>query len=145
MIYISHRGNILGVNPDRENTPEYIEEAIREGFDVEIDIWYVDNQFWLGHDSPEIKISEKYLENDRLWCHAKNRSALEKMLANEKIHCFWHQDDDFQLTSRNYIWTYPNKAYSSKSICVLPEKPEEIEGAAGLCLDDFTGLLQNRP
>ena len=138
MIYISHRGNIEGVNPDRENTPDYIEEAIAAGYDVEIDVWFIEKDFWLGHDFPAVKVSEKYLENNKFWCHAKNRPALEAMLKNKKIHCFWHQDDDVQLTSRNYIWTYPNKPYGSLSICVLPSKPLQISGAAGICLDDFT-------
>ena len=34
MHLIAHRGNISGPNPKRENTPEYIEEAIEKGFDV---------------------------------------------------------------------------------------------------------------
>jgi len=60
------------------------------------------------------------------------------MLENKKIHCFWHQEDDVQLTSKGFIWTYPNKPYGRMSICVLPSRPEQIQGAAGVCLDDFS-------
>ena len=38
MILIAHRGNTNGKLPDRENTNDYIKEAISKGFDVEIDI-----------------------------------------------------------------------------------------------------------
>ncbi len=50
MILISHRGNIDGVNIERENTISYIQEAINLGYDVEIDVWYKDDNLYLGHD-----------------------------------------------------------------------------------------------
>ena len=37
MILISHRGNINGCNFEKENTHEYIQQAIDAGFHVEID------------------------------------------------------------------------------------------------------------
>ena len=40
MKLIAHRGNIDGPNPERENSPEYIEEALKAGYDVEVDVWY---------------------------------------------------------------------------------------------------------
>ena len=49
MIYIAHRGNIRGPNPERENSPDYIDEAIQSGYYVEVDVrmdaipvWIVD-------------------------------------------------------------------------------------------------------
>ena len=140
MILIAHRGNTVGPNPDSENRPEHIDKALAAGYDAEIDVWFKHGTFWLGHDEPQYAVQSDYLENERLWCHAKNLEGLEKMLANRKIHCFWHQEDDVQLTSKGYIWTYPNKQYGSMSICVLPDSPEQIQGAAGVCLDDFSLL-----
>ena len=58
MILISHRGNIDGVKPTKENSPEYILEAISLGYDVEIDVWKVDGKWFLGHDEPEYAIQE---------------------------------------------------------------------------------------
>ena len=34
MIFISHRGNLNGPEPLRENCPSYIDEALRAGYDV---------------------------------------------------------------------------------------------------------------
>ena len=38
MILIAHRGNVNGLNPERENTVAYIEEALGQGYHCEIDI-----------------------------------------------------------------------------------------------------------
>jgi hypothetical protein len=121
MILISHRGNLDGRLKNVENSPDYITFALNQGYDVEIDIWYVDFKFYLGHDEPLYKIEEKFLENKNLWCHAKNEEALFKMLQNQKIHCFWHQSDDYTLTSKGIPWVYPGKKVSEKGIWVLPE------------------------
>ena len=136
MILISHRGNIDGKKPTRENSPDYILEAIELGYDVEVDVWYENGGLFLGHDKPQYKIDESYLENRSLWCHAKNLKALEKMILNQKIHCFWHQEDTVTLTSKNYIWTYPGQKLTKNSICVLPEisNYREIK-CLGVCSD----------
>ena len=140
MILISHRGNLNGKS-NMENRPGHINKALWQGFDVEIDVWYIDDEFWLGHDIPQYKIEENFLENPRLWCHAKNIDTLYKMTSNSLIHCFWHQDDDVTLTSRGYLWTYPGKQLTKKSICVLPEfedKKSKVilpKNVAGICSD----------
>ena len=54
MKLIAHRGNITGPKPELENSPDYIFEAIKKGFDVEVDVWYgTDGKFMLGHDNPD--------------------------------------------------------------------------------------------
>jgi hypothetical protein len=54
MILISHRGNINGKQPNKENHSLYIFEAIKQGFQVEIDVWFIDGKFKLGHDESTI-------------------------------------------------------------------------------------------
>ena len=61
MILISHRGNINEVNLERENTQSYIQEAIDLGYDVEIDIRYIDGKFWLGHDESDYEVNLSWL------------------------------------------------------------------------------------
>ena len=136
MLLISHRGNIDGPNIKSENHPDYIKNALLKGFHVEIDVWFQDGSFLLGHDYPAYKVDESFLRNDRLWCHAKNLNALEKMLQDPKIHCFWHQEDDFSITSMGYIWTHPKKSLCSKSVIVLKDKfdPQGLN-CFGVCSD----------
>lgn len=126
MKLIAHRGNINGSNPSDENKPEYIEEAIKRGFDVEIDIWFLHEtkQFFLGHDKPEYFVQSSWLRkyNHKLWVHCKNIDALYKFSSNMKrYNYFWHDKDRYTLTSKNYIWTYPNQEYTSRSVIVMPE------------------------
>ena len=125
MILISHRGNLNGVIVERENSIDYVEEALSQGFDVEIDVWDIFGSYFLGHDEPKYLVKKDFLKIDGLWCHAKNIQGLYSML-EDNIHCFWHQEDDVTLTSRGFFWTYPGKQLTSKSICVKPEKNFKI-------------------
>jgi len=145
MVLISHRGNTNGKQPGLENMPEYIESAVELGYDVEIDVWY-NNGFWLGHDDPRYKIDISFLMNSKLWCHAKNGEALYEMRKYDNIHTFWHQTDDFVLTSQGLIWTYPKKQLYSNSICVLPELgyQGDISQCYGICSDFISRYLNER-
>ena len=69
MFLIAHRGNINGKVPELENSPDYINAAISNGYDVEVDVWFQDDEFYLGHDFPQYKTSVEYLRNNKLWCH----------------------------------------------------------------------------
>jgi hypothetical protein len=134
-ILISHRGNINGKNEKLENSPSYVKKALDLGYDVEVDVWVVNDKFYLGHDNPQYEIPIEFLKNEKLWCHAKNIIALNKMLEND-IHCFWHQEDDVTLTSKGVMWTYPGKELTSNSIQVMPEwDNKEHKNIMGLCRD----------
>lgn len=134
MILISHRGNINSRNEIYENHPSYINEALSEGYNVEVDIWY-DGEFFLGHDYAKYKTDLDFLRNPLLWCHAKNIDALYEMLKYD-IHCFFHKKDDCVLTSKGYIWTYPGYKLTEKSIFVLPETTTIVDfDCAGVCSD----------
>lgn len=135
MILISHRGNIEGPNEVRENSPYYIMESLAMGYNVEVDVWWVDDCFWLGHDNPQYKTDYKFLMDERLWCHAKNIDALLEMKKYD-IHYFWHQEDTITLTSKNYVWAYPGKQPIKNSIAVLPELyKDNIFECIGVCSD----------
>lgn len=142
---ISHRGNVNGKSLF-ENDPGFILAALEEFF-VEIDVWYIDGQFFLGHDKPDHKISENFLldNNCGLFCHSKNLAALKNLKNLDIEHFFWHDKDDRVLTSSGYFWTYPGKEMCKDSIFVMPElamsseefkqiKPEN-ESIAGYCTD----------
>lgn len=135
MVLIAHRGNVSGRNPEKENNPLYVKSALNQGFDAEIDVWVNDEKYYLGHDEPVYSVEESFLANEKIWCHAKNIQALSKMLTNNKIHCFWHQSDDVTLTSNGFIWTYPGKPLTEKSICVLPDPEEIVSKCYGICSD----------
>ncbi len=135
MYLISHRGNINGIQEKKENNPEYINDAINKGFDVEVDVRYENDKFFLGHDFSQFEINREFLLNKKIWCHAKTNEAL-LALQEIKAHFFWHEEDDYTITSKGYIWTYPGKKLLPKSICVLPEKAKYKEiNCLGICSD----------
>jgi len=120
MKFIAHRGLFLGPNADLENRPEQIELALKEGYDCEVDLWIVNGDWFLGHDGPDYPIQRKWLDKLGLWIHAKNLAAL-RWLTRTDLEYFWHQNDDFVLTSHNYIWTFPGRELTQRSVMVMPE------------------------
>lgn len=137
MKIISHRGNINGPNPERENHPDYINEALNQGYDVEIDVWNIDNKWFLGHDEPQYDINID-MNDSRLWIHAKNIDALSQLHHLNNVNYFWHQEDDYTLTSKGLIWAYPNKPvpFMSRAIAVLPEiHNTDTQNFYGICTD----------
>jgi hypothetical protein len=137
MILISHRGNINGRIIDAENRPDYIEDTIRLGYEVEIDMWWIDGRIYLGHDKPQYEVSEEWLGEriDKLWIHCKNIELLN-WIRSTTLHYFWHETDTITLTSKEYIWAYPGKQPIKNSIAVMPEIHEEdITQCLGICSD----------
>jgi hypothetical protein len=120
---ISHRGNLRGPEPEQENKPEYIDKAIEELYEVEVDIRFVEGCFYLGHDHPEYSIDLHWIKerSDFLIFHCKNLSAL--FLLKDAHHCFWHDKDNYTLTSKNKIWTYPGSITGPDCIIVDTEPP----------------------
>jgi hypothetical protein len=111
---IAHRGNTQGRNIAMENDPEYIRDAIGEGYYCEVDVWFYGGNFFLGHDKPQYPTDIDFLTNEKLICHAKNIEALHLMLENPDIHCFWHEKDKCTLTSWGKVWKYPEVYYKGK-------------------------------
>ena len=132
--YIAHRGNTVGPKPNRENDPEYISEALLKGFDVEVDVWVKNGNFILGHDEPVYGVNQEFLQDERIWCHAKNLAALKAMLDLD-IHCFFHDTDDFTITNRKIIWTFPGKEVTNRSVIVLTDLKPFDGRCFGICSD----------
>lgn len=144
---IAHRGNVTGPC-EYENNPEYLKETLNDGFDVEVDVWlnaHTNGNYYtglyLGHDFPQYKIDMKFLEDSRIWAHAKNHEAFGAMMYHEKpIHCFWHQTDDYTFTSQGYVWTHPDKRLLTRSVAVNLKNlggqfDSYRQNCAGLCSD----------
>lgn len=115
MKVISHRGNLNGPS-DLENHPDQIEKVLGLGYDCEIDLWYEFGKFFLGHDIPKYAVHPTFLDQKGLWIHCKNLDSLN--ICTDKQNYFWHERDSYTLTSKNFIWTFPNKIVVEKSVIV---------------------------
>ena len=144
MLIISHRGNIDGPSVNDENRPDYIDHALEKNFEVEIDIWLINNEIYLGHDEPLYKINKNWLfeRRQKTWIHCKNFDSLSYLSASEEskyLNFFFHQKDQYTLTSKNYIWVYPSQPYDRNSV-IVSRFPKEFKNYIkdrpyGVCTD----------
>lgn len=148
MRLIAHRGLMYGPDKEKENTVEQIELALSAGFNVEIDVWYRDDTgFLLGHDVPQNMIYDDLLEDPALWIHCKNEDAFIQMtMRTRQLNYFWHQTDNYTLTSCNIPWVYPGKKLMKTGVCVLPEEFMNIKDTKnlkvyGIC-SDYVGEIR---
>lgn len=151
VLLIAHRGLLDGPDDELENSVPAIELARRLGHDVEIDLWNVCGDWYLGHDHPIYKVSmdwlrtvnsSGYLDQNHLWIHAKNIDALYELRKNRwPGHVFFHDSDAVTMTSTGYIWTHCNtQQLTPLSICVLPEINDNWDRVTelnvhGICTD----------
>lgn len=139
-LLIAHRGNTLGPDKGNENKPDYILEALNKGFDCEVDLRLDQNSdvFYLGHDEKQYQITFDWLleKKENLWIHCKDFYSLNKLNSIDLgLNYFWHEEDKFTLTSRGYIWTYPNNLISNNSVLVSLSDLIPNEDCYGICSD----------
>ncbi len=146
MKLIAHRANIHGSNKELENNPNQIDKCIELGYDVEIDLRYdeLTGNMWLGHDAPQYPVTWHWLEQrgHKLWVHCKDFTTLNKLVFKEnEYNYFWHQEDDFTLTSKGFVWTFPGKEVGVKSILVDLNGDNIDQECYGIC-SDYVGKLK---
>jgi len=135
MILVSHRGNINGRIPERENEPKYIEKTMQQGFEVEVDVWYINHKLYLGHDKPNHMVPNEFLKKKQILFHAKNKEALF-YLKEQGAHVFWHQDDKYTMTSKGLIICHPFSDPIPGSLFMLPElENREYDNCYAICSD----------
>jgi len=145
MKIISHRGNLSGPNPATENTVSAIEKCFEKKFEVEIDVWFYEGCFWLGHDTNRAPLPNTFLTTyrDKLWIHAKNIAAAVSLMPLE-VNWFWHERDTLTLTSKGIIWCH--HAFIDGGITMLHTADEVYNlkpNIGGICTDYPELALKN--
>lgn len=146
MIFYAHRGNTRGPSMF-ENDPFYIVGAIGQKFTPEVDVWCVDGELWFGHDGPDYAVKQEWMRDYARHCifHCKNWEALEAMQQDE-WHYFWHQADEYTLTSSGLVWVYPGRPspHTGRFIECAPnlrELPSTWLNNYGIC-SDYVAILR---
>jgi hypothetical protein len=150
MKYISHRGNLTEVNPLLENTPDYIDLAIAEGFDVEIDVRFLNGKLYLGHDTPDYLIDIEWLtaRKKSLWVHTKDVFSLS-LLNEYDLNLFFHEKERHTIIHNSrFIWTHDIDESIDKSIIPLLQISdldlfEKYKHVSGVC-SDYIKILKNK-
>ena len=156
MKHISHRGNISGREPEKENSPSFIEIAISKGYDVEIDFRTHENKLYLGHDTPDYLVDLDWVfdKKDSLWIHCKDLKTAQKLFELSKdvtgLKYFCHNEDDFTLVSSGHIWVHYNPLDKFNEYldgnCIIPLLDLELiekyynPNVYGICSDYVTEI-----
>ena len=122
MKLISHRGNIKGIVSDKENRPSYIDSAIQLGLEVEVDVRYVDGNFWLGHDTADYVVTADWLKmrSKFLWLHCKDINAAHKLKdIDAEMKYFCHTSDPYVITSTGHLWVHDLNTNLNTN-CIIP-------------------------
>lgn len=127
MVYIAYRGLFHGEDPQSENTPNQVSTALRYGFNASVDAWRVDNKIYLGSNQPLYEVSEKYLQNNRLWINCCN-TDMYTWIQSQKPKLYPHYFNipygptpDYAVTNQGYYWNFLSTIPNNPTIMVLPE------------------------
>lgn len=108
--FVSHRGNLSGPLPARENDPKYVEEAFSCCDSVEVDVRMVGDKLFLGHDYPQYPVTAAWINEHhaKLLLHLKDIRSLKFILRHglRHWHYFCHAGDAFTHTSHGLLWLH---------------------------------------
>jgi len=147
MIFIAHRGNTKGRNLETENSPDAIIEAAKLHM-VEVDVRLIGGTIVFGHDMPMDEVSYDFIYSlsQRLLIHCKNVDAVRYFMFHPEFHFFWHQNDDYTITSKGKLFTKPGSPIIDGSIVVMPEMAsytvDELRRADAICTDKVDEYME---
>lgn len=143
LILVSHRGNLDGVQEDLENTPNYLQAALREGFAVACEVVAVHGAFLLPTKAGYYPLPYALLSNPRMWFLAADGITLDALCA-VNAHAV-PACAPVTLTSVHYLWCLPGADLTPRSIAVFPEYANSgwLDSAepAGVCSNEISRYL----
>ena len=138
---IAHRGNVCGVQAERENTLGYLKEALAAGFEVEVDVRIDSGQLWLGHDAPTQAVELGFLMDARVWTHCKTVATYLELGKHKDVNAFFQDHDEIAPTTRGFLWHHSrSRTFGDRSIATwltldASRGLEQVE-LAGICTDE---------
>lgn len=138
-IVISHLGNTEGRQPEQENTPGYVQAALKDGWHVCVDVVYRRGGFFFLTPAGLYSVPPALLSKQRVWCRAYDPDTVDA-LCGVGAHCFLHTSSVLTLTSAQFVWTPHPHVLAPRSIAVFPEQAPadwlDTGEPAGLCTDE---------
>lgn len=139
---VAHRGLTEGANKELENSVTTIQERCEKGLSTEIDIWWHNEGFWIGHDEPREPVNAEFLNSEFLWIHAKNEGAFYHLqrYSNENglgLRIFYHTDEHYALTTTGETIILPGLDDVEGWIYMMPENANgvTVKKAGKICSD----------
>ena len=139
---IAHRALVNGPDKTIENDISAIVDRCSRGLYSEIDIWYKDYKWYLGHDAPEKQISLPYLLSPYLFIHAKNVEAFHELQKLSDIHglnlrIFYHTEEHYALTTRGETIIYPGLPEKEGWLYMMPERTQLVLQSCSMICSDY--------
>ena len=127
----NHYFNFYGSKPEQRLVEDLMVEAIKQyGFDG----YYIHNsndaaRDLLHGDDPLKKFQAAY-PVELYFSNATGYDGEQEFFSKFGLdfNFFWHQKDDFTITSQGFIWCFPGRVLDGKAIAVLPETWETEMG-----------------
>jgi len=150
MIYISHRGNLKGAEPELENNPEYIEKAILEGYDVMVDLRLKDGKLYLGSTEPQYELNIDWFEHyaHKLWIKCWDVKIFDFLYREDPVginlRYLWHQHVPMDVcqVSNGFLWLNDTREdLKGENVIIALESKmgfisrERLADYAGFCSD----------
>lgn len=83
---ISNYGNINKIDENKECYPEYIKLAINKGYYVKINVFYINNNFYIGNNIPKYYIDINFLYEDKIFVNPMDiETEIEIYKYNDKL------------------------------------------------------------
>lgn len=142
-ILIAHLGNLDGRDEEQENTPAYIQSALKQGYAVCCEVVYVHGAFVLPTKAGCKPLPSSLLSNQEVWFRANDAATIDA-LCGVNAHVI-PGGAQIALTSVHYLWCMPGADLTPRSIAVYPEhaNPGWLEAGepAGLCSNEISRYL----
>lgn len=147
-ILISNKGNLNGENPELENSPNYIINALANNYQVKINVTYHKYAFYLG-ENPTYKIPQNFLRDDNLWIQCNDLETLQHItFIHNSSNAFYIKNDIATITKSGIIWlNILSSPSNANSIIYLPETDwdaykHELYQCKGIC-SNFIETIRN--
>lgn len=138
---IAHRALVSGPNTTIENDITTIVYRCSHGLYSEIDIWYLNSKWYIGHDSPDKEITLHHLISPYLFIHAKNVEAFHELQIISNSHglnlrIFYHTEEHYALTTLGETIIYPGLPEKNGWLYMMPERTGlTLQSSAMICSD----------
>ena len=78
----------------------------------------------MGHDEGTYEVDIDWLLkfSNFLWIHCKSSESLNFLSRFQKLNYFFHDSDQYTITSKGFIWCYPGTDIIDYSVYLFPEK-----------------------